>query len=589
MTDRTAEEWVDGSEPGDAEREANVSADAAATASTAEGSTETASPAVRTDGGAEAGSELGAFGRFREELDPVVFLFGAGLTLGLILLYFLDSARVETAIETADAFMLDYFNWALLVIVFLVVTFLVFLILGPWGRLRFGDDDPEYSFFSFFAMLYSAGFAAGVVFWGPTEALFYYDQPSPLFAVEGGTAEAIPIAIQQTLFHWALPQLAVFTIMGIAIGYFAYNYEDVPLRVSSALTPLLGRENLDGPVAKLIDVLAVFATIGGVATSLGFIGSQFVEGLAFQWGLDLGTTGIILVVTGMTLLFTVSMVLGVDRGIRRLSNFNMVLFVALMLATFIVGPTAFLVLVGTEAIGGMVNDFVSMSLFTGAGVEGGTEWMNAWTVFYWAWALSWSPFAGLFIARISRGRTVREVAFTGIFATSAATIPWFVFVGGTAVFFQHEGVADFSQVMAFEIGEEASGFILFEAFPLSTVFILAFMLLVTTFFITSADSSTLAVSMMTTGGKAEPSSINRVFWGVVLGLTAAILMTLGGVDALQSAAVITGAPFAFVCLIAMLGLIVRFSRDGEPLLLQERSWIVGDPPEDDPVATGDDD
>ncbi|GAB7091590.1 BCCT family glycine betaine transporter BetL [Halorubrum luteum] len=521
----------------------------------------------------------GALRRFREELDPIVFLFGAGLTLGVILTYFLNPDGVEGAIATLDAFMLQYFNWALLVIVFLVVTFLVFLILGPWGRLKFGDDDPEYSFFSFFAMLYSAGFAAGVVFWGPTEALFYYDNPSPLFDVQGGTAEAIPIAIQQTLFHWAIPQLAVFTIMGIAIGYFAYNYENVPLRVSSALTPILGADNLDGPVAKLVDVLAVFATIGGVATSLGFIGSQFVEGLAFQWGLDLGTTGVILVVTGMTLLFTVSMVLGVDRGIRRISNFNMVLFIALMLATFILGPTAFLVLAGTEAIGGMFNDFVSMSLFTGAGVEGGTEWMNAWTVFYWAWALSWSPFAGLFIARISRGRTVREVAFTGIAATSAATIPWFIFVGGTAVYFQHNAVADFSQVMAFELGAEVSGFILFEAFPLGTVFMIAFMILVTTFFITSADSSTLAVSMMTTGGKAKPSNINRVFWGAVLGMTAAILMTLGGVDALQSAAIITGAPFAFVCFIAMLGLIRQFTRDGEPLLLQEQSWLIGDPPE----------
>ncbi|GAB6880623.1 BCCT family glycine betaine transporter BetL [Halorubrum gandharaense] len=538
---------------------------------------------VRTDGGT-ASEPDGAVARFREELDPVVFLFGAGLSLGLILLYFVSPDSVESAIATADAFMLDYFNWALLLIVFLVVTFLLFLIVGPWGRLKLGDGKPEYSFFSFFAMLYSAGFAAGVVFWGPTEALFYYDDPNPLFGVEGGTGEALTLAVQQTLFHWAIPQLAVFTIMGIAIGYFAYNYDEVPLRVSSALTPILGRENLDGPVAKVVDIMAVFATIGGVATSLGFIGSQFIEGLSFQWGLDFGTMGIIAVVTGMTLLFTVSMVLGVDRGIRRLSNFNMMLFVGLMFATFIVGPTSFLVLLGTEAFGGMLNDFVSMSLYTGTGTEGATEWVNAWPVFYWAWALSWSPFAGLFIARISKGRTVREVAFTGIAATSAATIPWFTFVGGTAVFYQHTGVADFSEVMAFELGAEVSGFILFEAFPLGTAFMIAFMVLVTTFFITSADSSTLAVSMMTTGGKAKPSNINRVFWGVVLGMTAAILMTLGGVDALQSAAIITGAPFAFVCLLAMLGLIWQFTRDGEPLLLQEDSWWVGEPPEDKPSA-----
>ncbi len=539
---------------------------------------------------ADAGGSRSSEG-FLEELDPVVFVFGALLTLGVIGTFFASPGTVESAIGVLNTVFLEYLNWALLVIVFLVVLFLLFLIVGPWGKITFGDDSPEYSFLSFFAMLYSAGFAAGVVFWGPTEALFYYDTPSPLFDVSSQSGEAMSIAVQQTLFHWALPQLAVFTLMGIAIGYFAYNYEDVPLRVSSALTPILGRDNLDGPAAKAIDILAVFATIGGVATSLGFIGSQFVEGLSFQWGVDLGDTGIILVVTTMTLLFTISMVLGVDKGIRRLSNFNMILFGVLLVATLLVGPTIFLVLLGTQAIGGMISDFVAMSLFTGAGVEGGTEWANAWTVFYWAWALSWSPFAGLFIARISRGRTVREVAFTGIVATSAATIPWFVSLGGTAIWAQHNDVADFGAVMAGEVGAEATGFIMFEAFPLGTVFMVAFMLLVTTFFITSADSSTLAVSMMTTGGKAKPSNLIRIFWGVVLGMTAAILMILGGVDALQSAAIITGGPFAFVCFLAMLGLIKEFGSSYGRVLLQDETVLIGKSRERPPADTlpGDDD
>ncbi|WP_122088070.1 BCCT family transporter [Halalkalicoccus subterraneus] len=543
-----------------------------------------------------ADDELGAVGRFREEIDPVVFLVGAGITLGVIVTFFVNPTAVQDAIADLNGVMNQYLNWALLVIVFLIVLFLLFLIVGPWGKIKFGDDPPEYSFLSFFSMLYSAGFAAGVVFWGPTEALFYYADPSPLFDVSGGSAAAMSIAVQQTLFHWALPQLAVFTIMGIAIGYYTYNYESVPLRVSSALTPILGKDNLDGPAAKVVDILAVFATIGGVATSLGFIGSQFISGLNFQWGIDLGNAGILIVVTTMTLLFTISMVLGVDKGIRRLSNFNMILFVTLMLATFLVGPSIFLVLLGTQAVGGMISDFVAMSLFTGAGVEGGTEWANAWTVFYWAWALSWSPFAGLFIARISRGRTVREVAFTGIAATSAATIPWFTFIGGTAVWAQHNGVADFGAVIAGEIGPEASGFILFEAFPFGSVLMIAFMVLVTTFFITSADSSTLAVSMMTTGGKAHPSTINRVFWGVVLGITAAILMIIGGeggVEALQQAVVITGAPFAFVCFLAMLGLAKEFSANHGRVILQDGAWIIGSGPDrskqnDTPPAADDD-
>jgi len=529
--------------------------------------------------------DTGAIDRFREELDPVVFLFGAGLTVGLIALYFIDSGLVREGITAANGVINQYLNWALLVIVFLIVLFLLFLIVGPWGNIKLGDESPEYSFLSFFAMLYSAGFAAGVVFWGPTEALFYYDNPSPLFDVAGGSPEAMVIAVQQTIFHWALPQLAVFTIMGIAIGYFAYNYESVPLRVSSALTPILGKDNLDGAGAKIVDIIAVFATIGGVATSLGFIGSQFITGLDYQWGIDLGDTGVILVVTAMTLLFTVSMVLGVDKGIRRLSNFNMIMFVALMAVTFVVGPSVFLVLLGTQAVGGMITDFVSMSLFTGAGTMGAgnpeaTGWMNAWTVFYWAWALSWSPFAGLFIARISKGRTVREVAFTGIGATSAATIPWFTIVGGSAVWAQHNGVADILGPVG-EIGASVAGFALFEAFPFGSVLMVTFMLLVTTFFITSADSSTLAVSMMTTGGKARPSNINRVFWGVVLGMFAAILMTLGGVNALQDAVIITGAPFAFVCFAALLGLVREFSSNYGRVLLQEETVLVGSSDEAD--------
>ncbi|GAB7021220.1 BCCT family transporter [Halostagnicola bangensis] len=555
-------------------------------------------------------ADRGMVNRFLEELDPVVFVFGALLSVGVIAAFFVDRDAVSTGIEVVHNEMLSYLSWALLVIVFLIVVFLLFLIVGPWGKIKFGDGDPEYSFLSFFAMLYSAGFAAGVVFWGPTEALFYYDDPNPLFGATGGSSEAISLAVQQTLFHWALPQLAVFTIMGIAIGYFAYNYDNVPLRVSSALTPILGADNLDGPAAKVIDILAVFATIGGVATSLGFIGSQFVSGLDYQWGINLGDVGVLLVVTMMTVLFTISMVLGIDKGIRRLSNFNMIMFVGLMITTFIVGPTMFLLLLGSQAVGGMISDFTAMSLYTGAG-EGGTGWVEAWTVFYWAWALSWSPFAGLFIARISKGRTVREVAFTGIVATSAATIPWFTFVGGTAVWAQHNGVADFGEVLAGEAGAEASGFILFDALqfsvnlgiaeltlPVGSILILVFMVLVTTFFVTSADSSTLAVSMMTTGGKASPSSINRIFWGIVLGLTAAILIILGGeggADALQQAVVITGAPFAFVCFLAMLSLIKNFSATEGRILLQEETVLIGtseeqsdsDPPTS--VDPGDDD
>jgi choline-glycine betaine transporter len=371
--------------------------------------------------------------------------------------------------------------------------------------------------------------------------------------------------------------------MGLGIGYFVYNY-GAPLRVSAVLTPVLGPDSVDGPIGKTVDVLAVFATLGGVATSLGFVGSQFITGLQFQWGIELGDIGTILVITGMTVIFTVSLVLGVDRGIRRLSNFNMVLFFVLMIATLIFGPTTRILEIGTQAVGGFVGDFFAMSLFTQAAAAGADKWVNAWTVFYWLWPLAWSPFAGLFIARISRGRSVREVAFAGIGATAMATIPWFAIVGSSALAMQNAGTATILGPVS-QFGESVSGFVLFGSLPVvGPVLVFAFLLLVTTFFVTSADSSTLAVSMMTSGGKEHPSTINRMFWGVLQGLVASILMVVGGVEALQAAAIITGAPFAVVCLVTTIGLVITFQTETGGVLLQDRTRLFGSPSRGDGTA-----
>jgi choline/carnitine/betaine transport len=513
-------------------------------------------------------------GEFLDEIEPTIFAFGAGITLLFVAAFAVSPDAAYSVVNGIQGWILGQFNWFFLIVMLGFVLFLGFLIFGPWGKLTMGDEDPEYSFFSYFAMMYSAGLAAGIVFWGPAEALFHYSTVPPIYDVAAESAAAMPIAVQYSIFHWSLTQWSCFTVMGLGIGYFVYNY-DAPLRVSAVLTPVLGADNVDGALGKLVDILAVFATLGGVATSLGFIGSQFITGLNFQWGIQLGDLGTILVITGMTVIFTVSLVLGVDKGIRRLSNFNMVVFLLLMAATLIFGPTIRILELGTQATGRFVGEFFQTSLFTD--FTNGGSWSNAWTVFYWLWPLAWSPFAGLFIARISRGRSVREVAFAGIGATSMATIPWFAIVGGSAVIMQHSGAANILGPVT-EYSEAVSGYVLFGALPLvGTVLLFAFLVLVTTFFVTSADSSTLAVSMMTTGGKEHPSSINRVFWAVLQGLVASILMVVGGVNALQSAAIITGAPFALVCLVAMLGLIRTFQKETGGALLQDKTNVFGRP------------
>ncbi|WP_101294785.1 BCCT family transporter [Halegenticoccus soli] len=526
--------------------------------------------------------ERGLVGTFLEEIEPTVFAFGAGITLLFVAVFALNPTAAANIVAGANEFVLAHFNWAFLIVMLGFVLFLGYLIVGPWGNLRLGDDPPEFSYLSYFAMMYSAGLAAGIVFWGPAEALLHYSSVPPLYDVPNESAAAMPIAIQYSLFHWSVTQWSCFTVMGLGIGYFVYN-RGAPLRVSAVLTPFLGADNVDGFWGKLIDTLAVFATLGGVATSLGFIGSQFLTGLQYQWGIQLGDAGTIAVITGMTVIFTASLLLGVDRGIRRLSNFNMAMFAVLMVGTLVLGPTWFILELGTQAMGGFIDDFFQMSLFTHAS-QGG-EWSNAWTVFYWAWPLAWSPFAGLFIARISRGRSVREVAFTGIGATAMATIPWFVVLGGTGIWVQHTGVANvLGPITNPQLGEAVSGYVLFGALPFGQLLLFGFLVLVTTFFVTSADSSTLAVSMMTTGGEEHPSSINRIFWAVLQGAVASILMVIGGAEALQSAAIITGGPFAVVCTVTVLGLVKTFSDQYGSVLLQEETTLIGRGSVDEVVA-----
>ncbi|WP_435335958.1 BCCT family transporter [Haloarchaeobius sp. TZWWS8] len=522
---------------------------------------------------------------FLDEIEPTIFAFGAAITLLFVVAFSLAPDASLELVNGIRLWILSTFNWFFLLVMLGFVLFLGFVIFGPWGKLRLGDEDPEYSYLSYFAMMYSAGLAAGIVFWGPAEAMFHYSSVPPLFGAEAKSAAAMPLAVQYSIFHWSVTQWSCFTVMGLGIGYYVYNY-GAPLRVSAVLTPILGADNVDGPVGKIVDILAVFATLGGVATSLGFIGSQFITGLNFQWGIQLGDIGTVLIITGMVVIFTVSLVLGVDKGIRRLSNFNMAMFLFLMLATLIFGPTFRILELGTQALGGYVGNFFEMSLYTQAVGTETQKWVNIWTVFYWLWPLAWSPFAGLFIARISRGRTVREVAFAGIGATSLATIPWFAIVGGAGVLMQHNGQASILGPIS-EYGEAVSGYVLFGNLPVvGPLLLFAFLVLVTTFFVTSADSSTLAVAMMTSGGKEEPSAINRVFWAVLQGAVASILMVVGGVQALQYAAIITGAPFALICLITMLGLIRSFQTDYGPLLLQDRTTLWGSPKSSQDRASG---
>lgn len=494
----------------------------------------------------------GLVNRFVSELDVPVFVAGFLVALTAVTLFITVPDVAGAAVSDANKFLWQNLGWLYLISMFIVVSFALFLIFGPWGNIKLGDEDeePEYSFLSYFAMLYSAGIAAGIVFWGPAEAIFHYDTVPPFISAEPQSAEAAVGAIQYSFFHWGVSAWAAYAIMALPIAFYTYR-RDAPMRVSTVLVPLVGMDNLDGVWAKLIDTLAVFATLGGIATTLGFVGSQFLTGIEYTTGVVVGDVGTVAIITGLTIAFTLSVALGIKKGIRRVSQFNMAMFGAFMILVFVLGPTVYIMTATAEAFGSYVNQFIAMSLYMNTG--NGSSWVGSWTVFYWAWWFSWTPFVGLFIARVSRGRTVRQVVGTGVMASTAVTIPWFGSLGATAINLQSTGQADILGVIA-EFGVAGSGYPLFGALPFGAILNALFLVLILTFFVTSADSSTMALGMLTTGGELNPSTINRVIWGALVGALASLLMVVGGVDALQAASIITGVPFAVITIVAIAGL-----------------------------------
>jgi choline/carnitine/betaine transport len=505
------------------------------------------------------------FRGFFARQDRVVFgvpVVGFGLFFAL---QFVAPGPTGRVVGTVKDVLLTRFDWLFLGAMFVSVLYCLFLLFGRWGEIRLGgpDAEPTYTYPTYFAMFFTAGIAAGIVFWGPAEAIFHYQTPPPFVEAAPQTDAAIVGALTYALFHWGFSAWSAYLVLGLPIAYYTYQ-RDAPLRVSTILTPFLGVENLDGPWGKLVDVLAVFATIGGVATSVAFVSQQFLAGVDFQWGVAQGALAPVLIVAGLTLIYVVSAESGVQRGIRRIAGVNVALFALFALFLVAVGPRGFLVEQSTAAVSAYVTGFVPMSLYTGG------EWVANWTVWNWSWWFSWAPFAGLFLAALSRGRTVRTVVATGVVATSLATIVWFLLLGGTSLHLQHTGRADVLGSIAEYGGSEAvAGFPIFAALPLGELLMFLFLALIIAFIVTSADTSTLVVAILGTKRHLAPTTGSIVFWGFLQGLVAISVLVVGGGEALQALAVLTGGPFAVVALVALAGLTVTFHREegGHPSLL----------------------
>ncbi len=455
-------------------------------------------------------------------------------------------------------YLLNTFGWFYLLSVAGFLVSAVFLIFSRYGHIPLGinGEQPEYPLLTWFAMLFCAGMGIGLVFWGVAEPSLHYHEP-PMGS--GRTPEAARLALRYTFFHWGLHPWAIYTMVGLSLAYLQFR-KQTPGLISESCRPLLGAR-IDGHTGTAIDTLSVFATVFGVATSLGFGAMQISGGLSHLAGTPNNTAMQLLLILVVTVLFMISAQTGLQRGIRYLSNLNMILAVTLLLFLFLLGPTKFLMDVFTSTLGSYLQQLPRMSFRLGP-FEGGT-WIQDWTLFYWAWWIAWAPFVGTFIARISRGRTVREFVLGVLLVPTLFCALWFSVLGGTAIsmeMFDHVSV----KAVIDAKGKEVALFTVLDHFPLGAVMSTIAIVLIGTFFITSADSATFVLGTFTTHGSLDPPNPVKFTWGVIQSLAAAVLLWSGGLKGLQMASIIAAFPFAVIVTLMIISLFRSFKEEMPP-------------------------
>ncbi len=482
----------------------------------------------------------------RPRIEPAVFFSSAAVVV-LVLGFGVAAPDLAKALFLGlQDVVVSRLDWLFIASSALFLAFSALVACAPTGRIRLGRDDeaPAYGFASWFAMLFSAGMGIGIMFYGVAEPVLHYASPP---RGDGGTPEAARLAMTITFFHWGLHAWSIYVVMGLAIAYFAHR-RGLPMAVRSTLEPLLG-ERIHGPWGHAVDTLAVFGTLFGLATSLGLGSMQINAGLDRLFDTGESTAIQVGLIALITACATASVVLGLDRGIRRLSELNVSLAILLLLFVLIAGPTGRLL----EAYPDRLFDYGAQLLPLALSLDplGDLEWSKSWTIFYWAWWIAWSPFVGTFVARISRGRTVREFVFGVLLVPTLVSAFWFTVFGWTAIALDQAEPGIAAAVQA----NVATGiYAVLERLPLAGATSLLAAGIVAIFFVTSSDSGSFVVDMLTSGGHPSPPVWQRVFWAVGEGIIAAVLLLSGGLAALQSAAINTGLPFCIVLLLVCLGL-----------------------------------
>ena len=468
-------------------------------------------------------------------------------------------------------FLTSTFDWFFLLSANVFVIFCLVLIVTPLGSIRLGGKDarPDYGYLGWFAMLFAAGMGIGLMFFGVSEPISHFSSSlggealkdgvrtdwAPLAAAKGDADAARGLGMAATIFHWGLHPWAIYAVVGLALAFFAYN-NNLPLTLRSAFYPIFG-ERVWGWTGHIIDTLAVFATLFGLATSLGFGTEQALAGMNFLFGTPTGNGARVFLITAITAMALISVLRGLDGGVKVLSEVNIVLAVLLMIFIIAVGPTA--AIFDAIVSGGLayVRDVVPLSNPFG---RDDANFSQGWTAFYWAWWISWSPFVGMFIARVSKGRTVREFVFCVIIVPTVVSVIWMGAFGGTAI----EQVIANAKAPVKSAALELKLFVMLQDLPLAWLTSLLGIILVVVFFVTSSDSGSLVIDTITAGGKTDAPVAQRVFWCTFEGLVAAALLIVGGsgaLTALQAMAVSTGFPFTIVLLLMCVSLLIGLGRE----------------------------
>ncbi|MDE9970161.1 BCCT family transporter [Staphylococcus pseudintermedius] len=478
-----------------------------------------------------------------------VFLVSAIIVFAIVLIGVFIPTQFGEFTNTIKLWITDKLGWYYLILTTIIVFFCIFLIFSPIGKLKLGrpNDKPEFNTVSWFAMLFSAGMGIGLVFYGAAEPISHFASPPN---ADPQSTEAFTESLRSTFFHWGFHAWAVYGVVALALAYAQFRKGE-PGLLSKTLRPILG-DHVDGLIGTIIDVLAVFATVIGVAVSLGMGALQISGGLNYLFGLPntIVTQSIIIVV--VTILFIMSAWSGLSKGIQYLSNLNIGLGTLLLITGLIVGPTVLILNMFTSSTGSLLNSFLFNSFDAAATNPQKREWMSDWTLYYWGWWLSWSPFVGVFIARVSKGRSIREFISGVLLVPVIVSFIWFSVFGvlGIETATKHKEI--------FDMSAETQLFGVFNHIPLGIVLSIIALLLIASFFITSADSATFVLGMQTTNGSLNPSAFIKVTWGIAQSLIAFVLLLSGGGDgeaglnALQSAAIISALPFSFIVILMMI-------------------------------------